>query len=201
MLCASLWVFNASKVYVYLTNNDICSFLFLQDMFYDMLALNFVAMLDDISFRLAQLDILGKRLRNATTTACFRTEFERKPYAFRKKMTNLTKFIFMFNFLLLVACVTAIGIYQQSGHYQCHSLSVVFGDEIVSCISSSAIHFCCSLSANAPSFYLLSGEMLILHQVESVELSFIVSSMESTRRMALMMEDQFIVKCEKRIIN
>lgn len=121
-------------VYVYLTNIDICSFLFRQDMFYDMLALNFVAMLDDISFRLAQLDILGKRLRNATTTACFRTEFERKPYAFRKKMTNLTKFLFMFNFLLLVACVTAIGIYQQSGHYQCHSLSVVFGDDIVSCI-------------------------------------------------------------------
>ena len=130
-----LRVFHASKVCIRVSYKyDICSFLFRQDMFYDMLALNFVAMLDDISFRLAQLDILGKRLRNATTTACFRTEFERKPYAFRKKMTNLTKFLFMFNFLLLVACVTAIGIYQQSGHYQCHSLSVVFGDDIVSCI-------------------------------------------------------------------
>ena len=107
--------------------------LVLPDMFYDMLALNFVSMLDDISFRLAQLDILGKRLRNATTTACFRTEFERKPYAFRKKMTNLTKFIFVFNFLALIACVTTIGIYQQSGSYQCHSLSVIFGDDIVSC--------------------------------------------------------------------
>lgn len=97
---------------------------------YIQLALNFVAMIDDISFRLSQLDILGKRLRNATTTPSFRMEFERKPYAFRKKMTNFTKFIFCANFLILFACVIAVGTWQKSGYYQCPSLTVALGDEI-----------------------------------------------------------------------
>jgi len=87
-------------------------------------------MIDDISFRLSQLDILGKRLRNATTTPSFRMEFERKPYAFRKKMTNFTKFIFCANFLILFACVIAVGSWQKSGYYQCPSLTVAIGDEI-----------------------------------------------------------------------
>ena len=87
-------------------------------------------MIDDISFKLAQLDILGKRLRAATTTPTFRTEFERKPYAFRKKMTRFTKFVFVFNFLVLFSCLVATGTRQVKGYYQCKNVSLRFGDEI-----------------------------------------------------------------------
>ncbi|KAL7537688.1 hypothetical protein ACHAXR_008009, partial [Thalassiosira sp. AJA248-18] len=100
------------------------------DIFYDMMALQFVSMIDDIAFRLAQLDILGKHLRNATSSSCCRTEFERRPYKFRKKMTLLTKFVFVFNLLFLLAGVTTIAVWQQQGLYHCKSITVTFGDDI-----------------------------------------------------------------------
>ena len=62
-------------LYAYLILH-ICSLLCLVlSMFYDMLALNFVSMIDDIAFQLAKLDILGNTIQTAASSKCFRVEF------------------------------------------------------------------------------------------------------------------------------
>ncbi|KAL7538240.1 hypothetical protein ACHAWF_009741 [Thalassiosira exigua] len=100
------------------------------DMFYDMLALSFVSMLDDIVFKLAQLDTLGKRMRMAASNPCFATEFERRPYVFRKKMTISVKIIFVLNYLLLLAGLTTVALMQRNGDFLCGSIDVNFGDAV-----------------------------------------------------------------------
>ena len=45
--------------------------------FYDVLALQFVQQLDDISFSLAKIDVLGNRLRRACTAPVFHAEFKK----------------------------------------------------------------------------------------------------------------------------
>ena len=44
--------------------------------FYDVLALQFVQQLDDIGFRLARMDVFGRRLQKACTMGWFDAEFE-----------------------------------------------------------------------------------------------------------------------------
>jgi len=44
--------------------------------FYDVLALQFVQQLDDIAFRLARMDVFGRRLQRACTAYWFDAEFE-----------------------------------------------------------------------------------------------------------------------------
>ena len=95
------------------------------------LALQFVSMIDDIAFRLAQLDILGKHLRDAASASCYQTEFERKPYLFRKKMTIFVKCVFGFNFLFLLGGVIAVAVLQEKGHFQCHDTTVTFGNSLI----------------------------------------------------------------------
>ncbi|KAL7549894.1 hypothetical protein ACHAWF_013153 [Thalassiosira exigua] len=100
------------------------------EMFYDMLALNFVAMTDDIAFKLAKYDILGKTLRNAANAPYFGVEFAKKPYFFRKKMTIAVKILYLFNFLLFVAGFLTIAVMQRKGRFQCDSISVTFGEHV-----------------------------------------------------------------------
>ncbi|KAL7549956.1 hypothetical protein ACHAWF_013212 [Thalassiosira exigua] len=100
------------------------------DMFYDMMALSFVSMLDDIAFKLAHLDVLGKRMRNAASNPCFAIEFERRPYVFRKKMTVFVKVVFLCNFFLLLGGMIVIDVFQASGTFQCNSITVTFGEDI-----------------------------------------------------------------------
>lgn len=100
-------------------------------MFYDMLvALNFVSMIDDIAFQLAKLDILGNRLQTAASSKCFRVEFEKKPYFFRKKITIFSKFVYVFNLILFLAGMITITTLQKSGFFLCNSVTLEFGDDI-----------------------------------------------------------------------
>lgn len=120
------------------------------DMFYDMLALQFVSMIDDIAFQLMKYAIVGKRLRQAANKKCFRTELERRPYPFRKKMTIFTKvsyimhlnlifeftcslhwqFVYVFNFIFFISGVMFIASMQIRGLFQCNSITVTFGEQI-----------------------------------------------------------------------
>lgn len=99
-------------------------------MFYDMLALNFVSILDDIAFQLAKLDILGNTLQTAASSKCFRVEFEKKPYFFRKKITIFSKFLYVFNLILFLAGMITITTLQKSGYLLCNSIMVEFGDDV-----------------------------------------------------------------------
>mmetsp|Transcript_27009 Transcript_27009/g.46065 ORF Transcript_27009/g.46065 Transcript_27009/m.46065 type:complete len:646 (-) Transcript_27009:335-2272(-) len=100
------------------------------DIFYDMLALNFVSMIDDIAFQLAKYDVMGKRLRIAATAKYFRAEFERKPYLFRKKMTIFVKLLYAFNLLVFFGGMIYISVLQGQGTFQCNSIQVTFGEDI-----------------------------------------------------------------------
>ena len=64
------------------------------DIFFDVLALQFLQQVDDIAFKLAKWDVFGKRLKRASTRKCFRAEFEKLPYARRKKMSIFVKVFF-----------------------------------------------------------------------------------------------------------
>ena len=72
------YVFRILMGYLFLTNvllvliqaEDVLT------IFYDVLALQFVQQLDDIAFRLARMDVFGRRLQRACTAYWFDAEFE-----------------------------------------------------------------------------------------------------------------------------
>ena len=94
------------------------------------MALNFVSQLDDIAFKLAKYDVLGKTLRNAAMSAHFRVEFERKPFAYRKRMTRFVKCLYVFNLVVFAVGNFAVAFLQRSGYFQCKSIIAIFGEDI-----------------------------------------------------------------------
>ena len=100
------------------------------DIFFDVLALQFLQQVDDICFRLAKMDVFGKRMKVASTRKCFRSEFEKLPFARRKKMSVFVKALYFVNLCALLAGMTVITMDQSKGHYQCKSITVTFGGEI-----------------------------------------------------------------------
>jgi len=100
------------------------------EIFFDVLALQFLQQVDDIAFRLAKMDVFGKRLKRASTRKCFRATFERLPYSRRKKMTIFVKALYVFNFCVLMAGMAVVTIKQNNGDYHCKSITVHFEDYI-----------------------------------------------------------------------
>ena len=80
----------------------------------DVLALQFIQQLDDIAFKLSRWDVFGKKMKRASTRKCFRAEFEKLPFARRKKMTIFVKLVYIINFIFLMAGMTIITIRQVS---------------------------------------------------------------------------------------
>ena len=99
------------------------------DIFFDVLALQFLQQVDDMAFRLAKLDVFGKRLKVASTRKCFRTEFEKLPFSRRRKMSIFVKALYFINLCGLMAGITAITIRQSLGYYYCDAIHTNFGDE------------------------------------------------------------------------
>ncbi|KAL9184898.1 hypothetical protein ACHAXT_002675 [Thalassiosira profunda] len=99
------------------------------EIFYDVLALQFVQQLDDIAFNLAKIDVLGNRLQKACTSPVFRQEFEKQKVKC-KKSDAVLKALYFLNLFGLVAGMVVVSTRQLSGHYQCNSITVNFNDEI-----------------------------------------------------------------------
>jgi len=102
------------------------------DIFYDVLALQFVEQLDDIAFRLAKMDVLGKRLELACTEQCFQTEFEKHKKLGRrsKRISLFLKGVYFLNFCVFLSGMIVLSTRQTSGYYQCHSITVGFADNV-----------------------------------------------------------------------
>mmetsp|Transcript_15754 Transcript_15754/g.33903 ORF Transcript_15754/g.33903 Transcript_15754/m.33903 type:complete len:654 (+) Transcript_15754:159-2120(+) len=100
------------------------------DIFYDVLALQFLLQVDKIAFRLAKWDVFGKLMKRASTRKCFRAEFEKLPYVRRKRMTIFVKLLYGFNFLILMVGMTAVARKQRRGDYHCDSITVRIEDRI-----------------------------------------------------------------------
>ena len=100
------------------------------DIFFNVLALQFLQQVDDIAFRLAKMDVFGKRVKKASTRKCFRSEFEKLPFARRKKMTVFVKALYIINFCLLMVGLSLITQKQLDGAYQCTSITVSLTDDV-----------------------------------------------------------------------
>ena len=100
------------------------------DIFYDMLSLQFIQQLDDIAFKLARIDVFGKRLKRAATQKCFWVVFEKQPLSRRRKMNIFLKAIYFFNLCALLSGMVYVSIKQERGDLLCDSLFVTFGDDI-----------------------------------------------------------------------
>eukprot|EP00585_Thalassiosira_rotula_P005858 CAMPEP_0196159518 /NCGR_PEP_ID=MMETSP0910-20130528/46361_1 /TAXON_ID=49265 /ORGANISM="Thalassiosira rotula, Strain GSO102" /LENGTH=684 /DNA_ID=CAMNT_0041424439 /DNA_START=132 /DNA_END=2186 /DNA_ORIENTATION=+ len=102
------------------------------EIFYDVLALQFISELDDIAFSLSKLDILGKSLRRACTARLFQTEFERKKSAAARSFQAILflKSVYFINLALFVSPMIMVSRRQSAGHYQCKRIKVDFGDAV-----------------------------------------------------------------------
>jgi len=100
------------------------------DIFYDVLALQFISELDDIAFSLSKLDILGRSLRRACTAKLFQTEFERQKFARSIKASIFLKTVYFVNIAIFLGLMIHISLNQRKGTYQCNRIKVDFGDAV-----------------------------------------------------------------------
>jgi len=100
------------------------------DIFFDVLALQFLQQVDGIAFRLAKMDVFGKHIKRASTRKCFRVEFEKLPFARRKKMSIFVKIMYIFNFCSLLSAMSVVTYRQNTGYYYCRSIRVLMEDDI-----------------------------------------------------------------------
>ncbi|KAL9180841.1 hypothetical protein ACHAXT_011294 [Thalassiosira profunda] len=102
------------------------------DIFYDVLALQFVQQLDDIAFSLAKIDVFGKSLQRACTARVFEAEFEKQKGRGRKER-NLSIFlraVYFVNICGMLAGMAVVSIRQMNGHYQEDSITVDYGETV-----------------------------------------------------------------------
>ncbi|KAL7517087.1 hypothetical protein ACHAWX_002040 [Stephanocyclus meneghinianus] len=100
------------------------------DIFYDVLALQFLQVLDDIAFRLAKLSTFGKRLKWATNKKIFLVKFDRLPFASRKKMSVFLKSLYVLNLSGMLSGMFWVSYQQMSGSLHCNSVFVTFAEDI-----------------------------------------------------------------------
>ena len=100
------------------------------DIFYDVIAIQFVQQLDDICFDLAKKDVFGKRMKRATMRRCFTVEYKKLPFARRRKLSVFVKVLYLVNLGALIVGMATINVKQVRGDFYCHSVSVYLGDHI-----------------------------------------------------------------------
>jgi len=100
------------------------------DIFYDVLALQFVQQLDDIAFSLAKMDVFGKGLRRACTAKCFRAEFAKQRLGRNKNISIFLKAIYFFNLCVMLGYMGFVSIRQNNGYYHCSDITVDFGTTV-----------------------------------------------------------------------
>ena len=100
------------------------------DIFYDVLALQFIAELDDIAFSLAKIEVLGRRLQRACTARLFQTEWEKQKMGRNKRASVFLKSVYFVNLAAFLGGMLFVSIRQRSGYFQCSSITVDFGDAI-----------------------------------------------------------------------
>ncbi|KAL7549657.1 hypothetical protein ACHAWF_012923 [Thalassiosira exigua] len=100
------------------------------DIFYDVLALQFIAELDDIAFELAKKDFLGKRLGRACTARLFQTEFEKQKFGRSCAASLFLKSVYFINLVAFLGGLITVTLNQVNSVYQCDSITVDFGDHV-----------------------------------------------------------------------
>ena len=102
------------------------------NIFFDVLALEFVEKLDDILFMLLKRGFFGKTLRLASYQ---KHKYQApgdvsKSIRFHKWMKRAVKFIYFFNGFIMLLGLTILTIHQNEGDFRCRSLSVYIADHV-----------------------------------------------------------------------
>ena len=100
------------------------------EIFYNVLALEFISQLDDIAFALAKMDVLGKRMQRACTARLFGFGFKKVKFKKVRRANLCLKSVYFVNIAVFLVLMTAKTIGQQNGYYQCHEITVDLGDGV-----------------------------------------------------------------------
>ena len=108
------------------------------EIFYNILALEFLIQLDDISFVLSKMDVLGKHMRLACTSRIFNVEFDQvKHHRVRggggtaSMYTGIClKSIYFANIVISLVLLTSVTIGQRNGYFQCRIITIDLGDGV-----------------------------------------------------------------------
>jgi len=100
------------------------------NIFFNVLALQFLEELDDIAFELAKKEVLGVHLRRACTAKLFQTEFEKQKFKRNKIASVFLKSVYFINLGVNIGGMIAITSNQAAGYYQCESITVDFGGAV-----------------------------------------------------------------------
>jgi hypothetical protein len=100
------------------------------EIFYNVLALQFISQLDDIAFALAKMDVFGKRMQRACTARLFNVGFRKVKFKRARRASLCLKSVYFANIAVFIVLLTAKTIGQQRGYFQCHKIVVDLGDGV-----------------------------------------------------------------------
>jgi hypothetical protein len=98
------------------------------EIFYDVLALQFLQQLDDIAFSLARMSVLSKSMKEATNKKYFKVEFNKSKLGQSKKISAFLKGVYFLNLVGLLTGMVTVTMRQRVGHYTCNDITVKFPD-------------------------------------------------------------------------
>jgi len=100
------------------------------DIFFDVLALEFVESIDDVIFELCKRGFFGRVLRNACTRDHHITIFpSNENMTFKKWTFRFIRFVYFLNASLMIIGLVVLTMKQDSGAFRCKSFSLAFGDD------------------------------------------------------------------------
>jgi len=106
------------------------------DIFFDVLALEFVETIDDVIFGLSKRGFFGRGLKIATHRTHFLVKASTSEATTKMKerlmlwANRFIRLVYLFNGGLMIAGLVVLAIKQQNGDFRCHSMSVQFGDNL-----------------------------------------------------------------------
>jgi hypothetical protein len=100
------------------------------EIFYNVLALEFISQLDDIAFALAKMDVLGRQMQRACTARLFGFGFKKVKFKKVRRANLCLKSVYFVNIAVFLILLTAKTIGQQNGYFQCHEITVDLGDGV-----------------------------------------------------------------------
>jgi len=102
------------------------------DIFYDVLALQFIQQLDDIAFAISKMQVLGREMQVASMKPIFEKEFEKQHESLALKWRSKValKAVYFINLAVFLVIMGTVTVKQSSGDYQARSIMFRFGDEV-----------------------------------------------------------------------
>jgi len=100
------------------------------EIFFDVLALQFVENIDDVVFALCKRGFFGRKLRQASNKEHSFDPPGRNTHRFSLWMTRFIRLVYCLNAALMLSGISILMVNQDSGKYRCKSKSIAFGDEV-----------------------------------------------------------------------